>query len=142
MIFSHEGAPLYGLYNEPFWNFGRKVRPFYEGCVGTNGFQFANLILKLWILVQTRSKSNQLGLLPDISEFFSENMILKTDTPRVLLIWKFPPGPNSENCLYLIFDAPACEKIIIAPDTSHITSAIRKLMLDMPSPGSFQNIGF
>ena len=26
------------------------------------------------------------------------------------------------------------------PDTNYITSAIRKFMLDMPSPGSFQNI--
>ena len=34
-----------------------------------------------------------------------------------------------------------CEKAIIVPDTNYITSAIRKFMLDMPSPGSFQNIG-
>ena len=26
------------------------------------------------------------------------------------------------------------------PDTNYITSAIRKFMMDMPSPGSFQNI--
>ena len=49
--------------------------------------------------------------------------------------------PNSENCLDLIFAAPSCEKAIIVPDTNYITSAIRKFMLDMPSPGSFQNIG-
>ena len=35
----------------------------------------------------------------------------------------------------------SCQKVIIAPDTNYITSAIRKLMLDMPSPGNFQNIG-
>ena len=49
--------------------------------------------------------------------------------------------PNFENCLDLIFAAPPCEKVIIVPDTNYITSAIRKFMLDMPSPGSFQNIG-
>ena len=48
--------------------------------------------------------------------------------------------PNSENCLDVIFAAPVCEKVIIVPDTNYITSAIRKFMLDMPSPGSFQNI--
>ena len=49
-------------------------------------------------------------------------------------------GPNSENCLDLIFAAPPCEKVIIVPDTNYIISAIRKFMLDMPSPGRFQNI--
>ena len=50
--------------------------------------------------------------------------------------------PNSENCLDLIFDAPFREKVIIVPDTNYITSAIRRFILEMPSPGSFQNIGF
>ena len=50
--------------------------------------------------------------------------------------------PNSENCLDLIFSAPPCEKVITVADTNYITSAIRKFMLDMPGPGSFQNIGF
>ena len=36
---------------------------------------------------------------------------------------------------------PPCEKVIIVPDTNYVTSAIRKLMLNMPSPGSFQNVG-
>ena len=49
--------------------------------------------------------------------------------------------PNSENCLDFIFAAPPYEKVIIVPGISHITSAIRKVMLDMPTPGSFQNIG-
>ena len=49
--------------------------------------------------------------------------------------------PNSENCLDLIFAAPPCEKVIIVPETNHITSAIRKFLLDMLSPGKFQNIG-
>ena len=48
--------------------------------------------------------------------------------------------PNSENCLDLIFAATSCEKVITVPNTNYITSAIRKLMLDMPSSGSFQNI--
>ena len=48
--------------------------------------------------------------------------------------------PHSENCFYLIFAAPPCEKVIIIPDTNYVTSAIRKFMLDMPSPGSFQNV--
>ena len=50
----------------------------------------------------------------------------------------FVREPNSENYLDLIFAAPLCEKIIIAPDTNYITSAIRKFMLDIPSPGSCQ----
>ena len=49
--------------------------------------------------------------------------------------------PNSENCLDFIFVARPCEKVIIVPDANYITSEIRKFMLDMPSPGSFQNIG-
>ena len=56
-------------------------------------------------------------------------------------ISKIVREPNSENCLDLIFAAPPCEKVIIVPDTNYITSAIRKLMLDMPGPGGFQNIG-
>ena len=38
----------------------------------------------------------------------------------------------------MIFDKSFREKIIIVPDRNYITSAIRKFMLDMPSPGSFQ----
>ena len=51
--------------------------------------------------------------------------------------------PNSENCLDLdlTFAATPCEKVIIVPDANYITFAIRKLMLDIPSAGSFQNIG-
>ena len=49
--------------------------------------------------------------------------------------------PNSENCLDLMFAAPPCEKLIIVPDANQITSGIRKFVLDMPGPGSFQNIG-
>ena len=51
--------------------------------------------------------------------------------------------PNSENCsdLDLTFAVPPCEKVIIVPDAYYITFAIRKLMLNMPSAGSFQNIG-
>ena len=33
------------------------------------------------------------------------------------------------------FCCTPCEKVIIVQDTNYITSAIRKLMLDMPSPG-------
>ena len=54
-----------------------------------------------------------------------------------ILVWE----PNSENCLDLIFLVFPYEKVIIVPDTNHITSAIRKFMLDMQGPGSFQNIG-
>ena len=48
---------------------------------------------------------------------------------------------NSGNCLDLVFATPPCEKVIIIPVTNYITSTIRKFMLDMPSPGNFQNIG-
>ena len=50
--------------------------------------------------------------------------------------------PNSENCLDLILAAPPCDKVINVPDTNYITSATRKFMLDMPSPGNSQNILF
>ena len=49
--------------------------------------------------------------------------------------------PNPDNCLDLTFVASSTEKVITVPDTNYITSAIRKFMLDMPSPGSYQNIG-
>ena len=49
--------------------------------------------------------------------------------------------PNSENCLDLIFVVSPCQKVIIVLDTDYITSAIRKFLWDMSSPGSFQNIG-
>ena len=55
-----------------------------------------------------------------------------SDSPRAKL-WE----PNSENCLHLIF----YEKVIVVPDTNYTTTAIRKFTLDMPGPGSFQNIG-
>ena len=42
--------------------------------------------------------------------------------------------PNSENCLHLIFAAPPCEKVILAPDPNYITSAIRKFRLDTVTP--------
>ena len=48
--------------------------------------------------------------------------------------------PNTENCSDFIFAADPCEKAIIVPDTNYITSAILKFILDMPSPGGFQNI--
>ena len=48
--------------------------------------------------------------------------------------------PSSENSLDFIFAATPCEQINIVPDTNCISSAIRKFMLDMPSPGIFQNI--
>ena len=41
----------------------------------------------------------------------------------------------------MIFAAPLCEKAIIVPYTNYITSAIKKLTLEILSPGSFQNIG-
>ena len=57
------------------------------------------------------------------------------------LAFAYSPGPDSENYLDLIYVAHLCEKVIIVPDTNHITSAIRNFILDMPNPGSFQNIG-
>ena len=55
----------------------------------------------------------------------------------ILLVWE----PNSENYLDLIFVASACEKVISVSDENYITYAMRKFMMEMPSPGSFQNIG-
>ena len=50
------------------------------------------------------------------------------------IVWE----PNSENSLDLTFVAPY-EKVIIVPDANYIIFTIRKFMLDMPSPGSFQH---
>ena len=47
---------------------------------------------------------------------------------------------NNKSCLDLIFAVHPCEKLISASDENYIISAIRKFMLDMPRPGSFQNI--
>ena len=49
--------------------------------------------------------------------------------------------PNSENCLDLIYVPSPCEKVVIVPDANYIILSIRKLMLDMPSPGTLQDIG-
>ena len=59
-----------------------------------------------------------------------------------LLLRSIVQESNSEKCLDLIFVAFPCEKFIIVVDTDYITSEIRKFMLGMQSPGSFQNIGF
>ena len=48
--------------------------------------------------------------------------------------------PNSENCLDLIFAAPLARGLSLYQ--VQIKSAITKFMLEMPSPGSFQNIDF
>ena len=49
--------------------------------------------------------------------------------------------PNYEICLNLIFVVSPYENVTIFPDTNYTTSAIRKVMMDMPIPGSFQNTG-
>ena len=54
-----------------------------------------------------------------------------------LVVWE----PNSENCLVFSFVASPCEKVFLVCDENPITYAIRKVMLDMPNPGVFQNIG-
>ena len=54
---------------------------------------------------------------------------------KVIIVWE----PNSQNCLDLIFVASTCQKAIIRHHVQP-TSAVRKFMLDMPNPGSFQNI--
>ena len=68
----------------------------------------------------------------DLKEEGLTNLVLQVDSDS---------EPNSENCLDLIFVAPPCDKVLIVPDTKCITFAIRTFMLDVPSPGSFQNIG-
>ena len=57
--------------------------------------------------------------------------------------FRLQSGSQTLKTLLLRFEfccAP-CQKVIIVPDRNYITSAIRKLMLDIQSPGSFQNIG-
>ena len=43
--------------------------------------------------------------------------------------------------LRLEFCCTPCQKVIIVPDTNYITSTIKKLVLDILSSRSFQNIG-
>ena len=71
--------------------------------------------------------------------FFRKTQEISHD--RLALFSALVREPNSENCLDLVFAASPCDKVIIVPDTNYITSVIRKFMLDMPSPGSFKNIG-
>ena len=66
---------------------------------------------------------------------------VRNSTLNVFQTTQIVREPNSENCLDLIFVASLCEKVIFVLDTKYITSAIRKFMLEMPSPGSYQNIG-
>ena len=47
---------------------------------------------------------------------------------------------GSKHSKLLRFDF--CEKLIIVSDANYITSAIRKFMLKMSGPGSFQNKAF
>ena len=67
---------------------------------------------------------------------FENLRVFKVSVKFQVTVWE----PNSENFLDLNFAAPFLEKLIIVPDTNYITSEIRKLMLDIPSPCSFQNI--
>ena len=39
-----------------------------------------------------------------------------------------------------MFVPTSCENVVIVPDTNNIRSAIKKVMLDMPSPSSFQDV--
>ena len=54
-----------------------------------------------------------------------------------MVVWE----TNFENCIDPIFNASPYEKVAIVPYTNCITATIRKFMLDMPGPGSFQDIG-
>ena len=47
--------------------------------------------------------------------------------------------PNSEDCVDFTFSGTSCERVAFVFDKKFITSAIKKFMLDMSSPGSFQN---
>ena len=61
---------------------------------------------------------------------FQENLRLQSESQTLkTLLFRFE------------FCCTPCQKVIIVPDTNYITSAIRKHMLDTPSPVSFQNIG-
>ena len=51
----------------------------------------------------------------------------------------FSPESKLSKLLRFDFVAFTCEKDIILPDANYIISAIRELILDMPSPSSFQN---
>ena len=57
--------------------------------------------------------------------------------------FRLQSGSQTLKTLLLRFECSftSCQKVIIVPDTNYITSAIRKLMLGIPSPGSFQSIG-
>ena len=66
-------------------------------------------------------------------------------TVRFLKFWenfRLQSGSHTLKTLLLIleFCCTHCQKLIIVLDTNYITSAIRKLMLDIPSPGGFENI--
>ena len=65
----------------------------------------------------------------------------KKSVPCLKELMSYKSGSHSKNYLDLIFVEPLCEKVIFASVENYITPAVRKFMLDMSSPGSFQNIG-
>ena len=117
--------------------------------------KFGDFVKKLNPSQQTVKKANnqKTGKLPrllmfimDIDNGLSSKLNYKVNgfnfhIVNFLFLALLVQEPNSENCLDLIFAAPPCQKDIIVLDINYITSAIRKFMLDMPSPSSFQNKG-
>ena len=57
--------------------------------------------------------------------------------------WQMNAFGNRPGAKLLRFDfcCTPCEKVIFVSDENYIISAIRKFMLNMPSPGSFQDMG-
>ena len=66
--------------------------------------------------------------------------LVRTSSVLEVQVRPLVQGPNSQNCLCLVSVAFPFEKVIFVSDTNYVTSAIRKFMLGMASPGSFQNI--
>ena len=56
-----------------------------------------------------------------VSKFQFKVSFLSSELDR-LVVWE----PDSDSCLNLIFVPFPCDKVVIVPDTNHITPAIKK----------------
>ena len=90
-----------------------------------------------WSVQQDQQKLSVVFDFESIAQKISNTIKAKQTNSSCVLVRE----PNSENCSDSIFVAPPCENVIFVSHENCIASAIIKLMLDMPSPGSFQNIG-
>ena len=98
-----------------------------------------NLLLLACILLFFKAKRKIFESRNEYQVIFSRENLSRV---QLIVFQVIVREPNCENCLDFISVASPCEKIIFASDGNYMTYTIRRFMLDMPNPGSFQNVGF